>query len=194
MNKLMTAGVFLALVLSLYSALTASKSRLENEKWLNRTAVAVANVDRLLDVVENVQTNQFKLATGWRDTLNELNDQLGKEIKERRALDRVVEQNAKELIRISGNLERDGDKMYTNIVMFGASVFDLRNEVAVACARIQELEESKGRVSAVGKPLVPGVLPLVPTDAAPEGAPPEWDNPVKKREKERIELENAGSK
>ncbi len=164
-NKLMAAGVVLAVVLSMYSASTASKTRSiaekvekqSNETYWNQFNMATAFNDAVST------TNKLSLLNTIKAMLKELDDEVGKEIKERRALEAVVEQNAKELIRISGNLERDSDKMYTNIVMFGASVFDLRNELAVACMRVQELE--RGLV----KPPVPTVNAakpaLVPSDA-----------------------------
>lgn len=159
MQKLMTAGVVLAVVLSMYSASTARKARLDSENAINRAVVDSVHVDRLIGVVENVQTNQVKLL----DYLKQVDDELGKEIKDRRALEAVVEQNAKELIRISGNLERDVDKMYTNIVMFGVTVFAAQQDISALALRIQDLERGGA------KPQVPTVNAekpvLVPSDA-----------------------------
>lgn len=203
MQKLMTAGIVLALVISIYNSATVTKvqglmsrvlevsSRSEeraNEVYWNQAILSNWMTNYVLP------SNTNSLFSLHRAFLNDTYDELVSETRKREALQKFVESNDERYMRLIAETHRDGDKMYTNIVMFGASVFDLRNEVAVACARIQELEESKGRVSGGGKPLVPGVLPIVPTDAAPEGAPPEWDNPVKKREKERLALENAGSK
>jgi hypothetical protein len=129
---LMTAGVVLALGLSVYSV-RLSRDR---ERDMNHVAVTVANVDRLISLVENLQTNQFTLVQAWDD--NE--EMIAKEIKDRQALQHMAEHNAEQLKRISENLERDYDKMYTNIVMFGVSVFAAQENVTALAVRLQDLE------------------------------------------------------
>lgn len=180
-NKLMAAvavATVTSLCTSIHSLNVASKARLDSNKAFNRSVADSVSVDRLIGVVENVQTNQMKLL----DYVKQVDDEVGKEIKERRALEAVVEQNAKELIRISGNLERDSDKMYTNIVMFGASVFDLRNELAVACMRVQELE--RGLV----KPQVPTVNAAKPALVPSDATDPQYRETSNEKLKERLDI------
>lgn len=151
----------MALVLSMYSASVASKTRSAHERDRNLVSVAVANTDKLIDWHGELTTNQMKL----RDYLKQVDDELGTEIKDRRALEAVVEQNAKELIRISGNLERDVGKMYTNIVMFGVSVFDVRNDMADLALRIQDLERLSIKPSV---PTVPAAVVPAPVKSESE--------------------------
>ena len=154
---LMTAGVSLAIALSMYSARVATKTRSEIERSSNLVSVAVANTDKLIDWHGELTTNQMKL----RDYTKQVDDELGTEIKDRRALEAVVEQNAKELIRISGNLERDVDKMYTNIVMFGVTVFAAKEDISALALRLQDLERKA----------LPAVAPAGPTLETPPSKP-----------------------
>lgn len=165
MQKLMTAVSLAALVASLVSVSVARSATKRLDRDLNSVAVTVAHTDRLIDLVENLQTNEMKLASGWK----RLDEELGTAQRDIRNLNRVFEENAKELIRISSNLERDGDKMYTNIVMFGVSVFDVKNDMADLAVRIQDLE----RVAVGNKSPAPGV-------SAPGARMEEW-NPLKAR-------------
>jgi hypothetical protein len=161
MQKLMTAVTVVALCVSLQSLIVARSATKRLDRDLNRVALVVSNTDRLIDLVDNIQTNEMKL----HSYIKQVDDELGTEIKDRRALEAVVEQNAKELIRISGNLERDVDKMYTNIVMFGVSVFDVRNDMADLALRIQDLERLSIKPSV---PTVPAAVVPAPVKSESE--------------------------
>jgi hypothetical protein len=166
-NKLMAAGVVVSVVLSMYSASTSSKTRsiaAQVERQSNETYWNQFNMAEAFNNAVST-TNKLSLLNTIKTMVKELDDELGREINDRRALEAVVENNAKELIRISGNLERDVDKMYTNIVMFGASVFDVRNDMADMALRIQDLER-KAFTPAV--PTVPAAVVPAPEQTQAE--------------------------
>lgn len=156
-NKLMAAVVvatLMSLGTSLHSLNVASATSKRLDRDIDKMVLAVSNTDRLISLVESSQTNQTNLAEGWNDVQN----QIVKEVKTREALQAMVEQNAKELVRITGDLERDYDKMYTNIVMFGVGVFAAQENITALAVRIQDLERRP----------VAAAVPAVPSAGAPE--------------------------